>query len=189
MSRTDTATSLTDRFEPALERAGAVTAEARDRARAGAGIARERASEAASEARERAADVAERLEPTASRVAETTGTVVRRGIASAAVIPDVVGKVLEILSRLLSGLAEQGRGVAARIEPPKAQRRRSRLKIVGWFGAGFVAGTAAGWILHARSQEEPAPPYGYVDLDDREVSPYDDTAADIDARRHNTPVG
>lgn len=199
MSRNEPATALADRLEPVRERVGVLSAQARDRAKVGADSARVRAAEAASEARTRASDVVERLDPTTSRVADTASDTVRRGLATVALLPDVVARALTVLSRLLSGLAEQGRGVAARIEPPRAHRRRTRLKTAGWFGAGFLAGTVTGWILHARAREEPAPPYGYVDLDEDDLEAMDAAASDegaygagatdIDARRHNTSVG
>lgn len=178
------ATALSDRLEPARERIGVATAEARERARSGAEIAKERAGEA----RERAAEAAERLEPTASRVADTAGTYAKRGLGLVAFLPDLLAKVLEVLSGLLSSAAEQGREVAARVEPPKHVRRRRGLRTAGWFGAGFLAGAVAGWVAHARAQAEPEPPYGHVDLDRQEESPYGEEATAIDARRHNTPV-
>lgn len=179
-----TATALSDRLEPARERLGVAAIEARERARVGAEVARERAGDA----RERAAEVAERMEPTASRVADTAGTYARRGLGLVALLPDVVSRLLELLSHLLSGLADQGRELAARVEPPKHVRRRRGLKTVGWFGAGFLAGVVAGWVAHARAQQEPEPAYGHVDADDAEHSPYGEEATAIDARRHNTPV-
>lgn len=179
-----TATALSDRLDPARERIGVAAAGARERARTGAEVARERAGEA----RERAAEAAERLEPTASRVADTAGTYAKRGLGLLAFLPDVLSRVLEILSSLLSSAAEQGREVAARVEPPKHVRRRRGLKTAGWFGVGFLAGAVAGWVAHARAQAEPEPPYGHVDLDHQQVSPYGEEATAIDARRHNTPV-
>lgn len=177
MSRADTATALTDRLEPARERLGVAATEARERARAGA-----------AEARERASEVAERMEPTTSRVAETAGTAARRGLGLVALLPAVLSRLLELLSDVLSGAAEQGREVASRIEPPKKVRRRRGLKTAGWFGAGFLAGAVAGWVAHARAQQEPEPPYGHVDVDQVEASPYGEDAQAIDARHHNAPV-
>lgn len=180
-----TATALSDRIEPARERLGVAATEARERARSGAEVAKERAAEA----KERAAEAAERFEPTASRVADTAGTYAKRGLGLLAFLPDVLSRLLEILSGLLSSAAEQGREVAARVEPPRHVRRRRGLKTAGWFGAGFLAGAVAGWIAHARAQAEPEPPYGHVDIDRPEtVSPYGEEATAIDARRHNAPV-
>ena len=168
-----TATTLSDRLDPARERIGAAATEAREKA---------------AEARLKAAETAERLEPTASRVADTAGTYAKRGLGLLAFLPDVLSQLLEIVSRLLSSAADQGREVAARVEPPRHVRRRRTLKTAGWFGLGFLAGGVAGWIAHARAQAEPEPPYGEVDLDRAQVSPYGDEAAAIDARRHNAPV-
>lgn len=179
MGRANASSALADRLEPARERVSAATAEARERARVGAEIARDRATE-----------VADRLEPAAHDASEAAGRLARRAVSAASTLPDVLGRVLEVLSRLLSSLAEQGREVAAQIEPPKKHKRRSRLRTAAWFGGGFVAGAATGWVLHARTtRDEP-------DLFYEEVGPaaavdtgtYDDRAAAIDARRTDTPV-
>lgn len=178
-----TSATLTDRLDPARERLEEAAGEARQRARV-----------RAAEARDRAAEVAERVEPTAQRVADTAGTVARRGLGLVALLPDFLSRLLEILSHLLSGLAEQGREVAARVEPPKSVRRRRGLRTAGWFGAGFLVGGLAGWIAHARVHEDPEPPYGHVDVDQLDTSSYDDgspygqDATAIDARRHNAPI-
>ena len=179
--------TLTDRLDPARERLEDVADEARERARVGAAAARVRATEA----RERAAEVAERMEPTASRVADTAGTYARRGLGIVALLPDLLSRVLEILSHLMSGLADQGREVASRVEPPRRVRRRRGLKTAGWFGAGFLLGGVAGWVAHARFEQEPEPPYGHVDLDRSDLASPGEAApgaADIDARRQDTPA-
>lgn len=172
-----TATALTDRIEPARERLGVAASEARVRARAGA-----------EEARERAAEVAERMEPTASRVADVAGTAAKRGLGLVALLPDLLSRILEILSRLLSGLADQGREVAARVEPPAHVRRRRGLRTAGWFGTGFLAGALAGWVAHARSQREAQPPYGHVEVEADHLEAYGADAAVIDARQDDAPV-
>lgn len=180
MSRSGSATNVTDRLEPARERLSS----AAERARDGAEVARVRAREGAELARERAAEVAETVEPQARRGAAAVSRAGRTALQAGSLVPGLLSRVLALLATLTGGLAERGREVAARIEPPKTVRRRSKLRTAGWFVAGFGAGAATGWILRART-EEPAydPQVGSTD-----VPPYGEEAAAIDARRENAPL-
>ncbi|MBW3621205.1 MAG: hypothetical protein KY461_13250 [Actinobacteria bacterium] len=171
MSRTDTAHRVADRLEPARD----LLAEAGGRAREGAGIARERM-----------ADVAEAVEPGARRVSATVAGGARTALSSLSFLPAVLSQVLTLLAGLTGGLAERGREVAARIEPPASVKRRSRLRTLLWFLGGFGAGTATGWVLHARMQEHPAPADLAPEGSDR---PYGEAAAPIDARRESAGLG
>lgn len=168
MSRTDTAHRMAERLEPARE----LLAEAGEKARDGADIARERM-----------ADVADAVEPGARRVSSSVAGGARTVVASLSFLPAVLSQLLSLLAGLTGGLAERGREVAHRVEPPASVKRRSRLRLVLWFLGGFGAGTATGWVLHARMQEPPAPalhPEAGV------TRPYGDAASPIDARRENT---
>ncbi len=183
MLRTDRRPDLADRLEPARER----LAHAGDRAREGAEVARDRVAEGAEVARERIAEVAEQVEPTVSRSASAAASAGRSALAVASTLPSLLSKLLGLLSVLSASLAERGREVAARVEPPKAERRRSTLRTAAWFGGGFGVGVAAGWVLHARMQEpahEADDGYGHAPAE----SPYGADAAAIDARRENAPT-
>lgn len=170
MSRNDTAHRGTGRLEPARD----LLAEAGDRARDGAGIARERM-----------ADVAGAVEPGARRVSATVASGARTAVSTLSFLPAVLSQVLTVLAGLTGGLAERGREVAHRVEPPASVRRRSRLRTLLWFLGGFSAGTATGWVLHARMQEPPAP----AERPDTGVTrPDGQTASPIDARRENAAL-
>lgn len=152
MSLSDTATQLRQRADKA--RSGAE--HALERATEGAEIARERATESAEWARERASEAIEAAEPVGGRVMRAVKSLVRVLFSLFLTGPGVLAKVLGILSNLLSGVTERGREIAARVDPPKAERRKRRLAAVGWFAGGFAAGTAAGWVVHSRmNAEEP----------------------------------
>lgn len=175
MGRTPTAHRASDRLEDRLEPAREFLAEAGDRAR-----------DTAEVARERLADVAEAVEPGARRVSSTVADGARTAAASLSFLPAVLSQVLTVLAGLTGSLAERGREAAHRVGPPASVKRRSRLRTVLWFLGGFGAGTATGWVLHARLQEPPAPaardPYGVDRPADGPVSP-------IDARREDARLG
>lgn len=164
-------TKTTQRLEPARE----FLADAGDRAR-----------DTAEVARDRLADAAEAVEPGARRVSSTVAGGARTALASVSFLPAVLSSVLGFLATLTGSLAERGREVAHRVEPPASVKRRSKLRTLLWFVGGFGAGTATGWVLHARMQEPPAPaerePYGITRPTDGPVSP-------IDARRENARLG
>lgn len=172
-SRTDTAHRVAERLEPARD----LLADAGDRARDGA-----------EHARERMAEVAESVEPTARRVSSSVAGGARTLVSSLAFLPGILSSVLGVLAGLTGSLAERGREVAHRVEPPASIRRRSRLRTALWFLGGFGAGTATGWVLHARMQEAPAPaepaPVGTTEpiRPNGTASPIDARRADIDLR-------
>lgn len=181
MSRRDT--KVADRLEPARER----LSHAGELAREGAEIARERAREGVEVARERATEVTETLEPTVRRSTAAVSGAARSALAFLTVVPSLLAKLLAVLATLSGGLAERGREVAARVEPPRSERRRSAVRTAAWFAGGFTAGTAAGWVLHARMQERPyESDHGYGGT--TEGSPYGEEAEAIDARRENAPI-
>lgn len=171
--RTSTRRPTSDQVSERLQVAG-------DRARETAGVARERAGDLAETARERAGDLAESARPATDRARSTLSTVGRTALGVGVGVPALLSKLLGVLASLSGGLAERGREVADRIEPSTGARRRSRLHTVLWFLGGFGAGTAAGWVLHARAHHEPVPSdLGY----ETEGAPYGDEARVIDARR------
>lgn len=166
MSRTDAAHTMAERLEPARER----LAEVGDRARDGAEIARERL-----------ADAAEAVEPHAREVSGKLAAGARTTLGLLSFLPALLSQVLTVLAGMTGGVAERGRELAHRVEPPASVKRRSRLRTLLWFAGGFGAGTAAGWVLHARMQEPPAAaaePTGGE-------RPYGEAASPIDARREN----
>lgn len=153
---------------------------------------RERLVAAGHDARERAHDAAQALEPHLEAgtrtVGQVAGRVGRRSAAVAATLPGLLSRVLAILSSLLENVAEQGREVAARVEPPRTVKRRSRLRTASWVGGGMAVGFVAGWVAHARMAEPAAPP-SYESSPGVGESPYDEErAAPIDARRTGSGV-
>lgn len=166
---------VSDRIEAARGRAVDVTETARDRA-----------TELAGTARDRAGDLAHDLEPKARDLGDRVSGVFRTLLAVLLPLPTVLSKVLGVLSNLSGGVAERGRELADRVEPPKSSKRRSKLRTALWFLGGFGAGAATGWVVHARMHEEPVDPdLGYAGP---QGAPYGDEAASIDARRANADL-
>lgn len=169
MGRTSTSRRVTERLEERLEPARDLLTEAGERAR-----------DTAEVARDRAADLAEAVEPRARELGAAVGGGARTALGALALLPALVTQLLTFLAGVTGALAERGREVADRIEPPAAAKRRSKLRLALWFLGGFGAGTAAGWVLHARMQEPPAsaePAAG------TQEGPAGETASPIDARR------
>lgn len=190
MRTTDTASQVLERLGPARDRAVAAGHDARAIAQDVAGRAQEAAYEAAAVARERAGELAEAMEPTARQVSDQVNAAARRAVGVASTLPAVLSGVLGVLAKLLGDVAEQGRVLAHRVEPPRSVRRRSRLRAVLWFAGGFAAGAATGWVLHDRLQAGSAASLPEEERPDLPVrpeasSPYGAEAAAIDARREN----
>jgi hypothetical protein len=155
MKTSGTVSQLTDRLEPA-----------RERARVGA-----------EHARDRAADVIDDIEPVAAGALRRLFRTIRSLVGALMVVPQVLAGLLGLVSRGLGGVADRGRLLAAKVEEPASLRRRRRARAVGLVAGGFGAGFVTGWILHARLQQPPAP----AELDDE--SPYGEDASPIDVRR------
>lgn len=184
MTHHHTAHRVADQLEPARERLSVVS----DRAREGADLARDRAREGMGVARERAAEVAETVEPQARRASAAIAGATRGTLASLTVVPGILSKALALLATSTGALAERGREAAARVEPPAAHKRRSKLRTAAWFLGGFGAGAATGWLVHARMYEPPhQADIGYPDAG--EGSPYGPEADVIDARRGDASLG
>lgn len=196
-------TSLGDRLDPARERVTEAGDRLRERvepavevALSRAGEAREVARHRAEEARERATEVAKELEPTRRRVAEKAGPTLRTLVGFLAVIPSLLARLFSLASSLSDTLAEQGREVAARVEPPKHVKRSNRLRTAGWAAGGFAAGLATGWVIHSRTHEHPQQPeydFGASSVPGATAgtatSPYGEDAEAIDARRERADLG
>ena len=184
--------TLAHRLDPAhlAEATDSARERLRDRVEPTAELARERAEVA----RERASELAEAIEPTRQRVAGAVGPALRTLVRALLMLPSVLAKVVGWLSGVVETLAERGREAAARVEPPKARKRATRLRTAGWVAGGFAAGAATGWIVHARMQarrQEPYAPAGVPQAPGAPApsgSPYGEEAAAIDARHRNADM-
>lgn len=174
-------TAVADRLEPARERA----LQARERAAEGAGIARERAAEGLEIARERATEgvehASEAIQPLWRRVSALVASLVTTVLSLAAAGTGTASRALTAVSSAAGSLAEQGREVADKVEPSKAERRRGKLRSVGLFAGGFAAGAATGYVIKARSESHGPQPS--VTGAPGAGSTYGQEAAAIDARR------
>lgn len=174
--RTHTGGRAAEHLEDRLERARDRLADAGERARGTVEVARERGAEVV-------AEVAETVEPRARQAGAAVAGGARTAVSSLAFLPAVLSQVLTFLAGLTGGLAERGREVAYRVEPPTSVRRRTRTKLVLWFLGGFGAGTATGWVLHARMHEPSAAAGGAPVAGETTASAYGEAASPIDARR------
>jgi hypothetical protein len=83
----------------------------------------------------------------------------RAGLTPLLALPALAVRGLRALSEVADDLAERGADVSERsrelvaaVPPSKAERRRSRAKLVGVAGLGFLAGIITGWVLAGRRQ-------------------------------------
>jgi hypothetical protein len=74
-------------------------------------------------------------------------------------LPALAVRGLRALSEVADDVAERGadasergRELVAAVPPSKAERRRSRAKLAGVAGLGFLAGIITGWVLAGRRQ-------------------------------------
>jgi hypothetical protein len=181
MGRSTSTERVTRRLEDRLDAArGLLGGSARDLLVDAGGRARDTAEVARDRGAEMAAELTDTVEPRARELGAAVAGGARTAVSSLSFLPAVLSQVLTFLAGLTGGLAERGREAAYRIEPPASVRRRSRLRTVLWFLGGFGAGTATGWLLHARMQEPPASAGGYPVAGEETVG---DPTSPIDARR------
>jgi hypothetical protein len=83
----------------------------------------------------------------------------RAGLTPLLALPALAVRGLRGLSEVADDLAERGAEVSERsreliaaVPPSKAERRRSRAKLAGVAGLGFLAGLITGWVLAGRRQ-------------------------------------
>lgn len=132
MSGNNRATALRQRLDPTRQ----------------LGRLRRRAVEQGDGALEEAADQVESVADGIEDAGLAVGDLVRAVLRGVATVPSSLAWLLGGLAGLLDRLAESGREVAHRVEPPRAERRRRRLASAAWFTGGFGLGAAVGWLLH-----------------------------------------
>lgn len=116
-----------------------------------------RAVEQAGEAVERATGPADAVASGIEDAGTTLGDGLRAMLRAAAAVPSALAWALGLLAGVLDRLAESGRTVAHRVEPPRAERRRRRLTSAALFAGGFGAGAAVGWIVHRELSDRQDP--------------------------------
>lgn len=151
---------LSDLGDEARSRSRELADEARERSAPLRASARERAEELGEQARDRAKDRAQHLVSATHRAtpdaAAGFGDLVAAVVTALAAVPMLFARLLRLAGVWVDRAADQGRDLAASVEPSKRVRRRRHARTAAWAGGAFGVGFAAGWLVHDRMQRQSA---------------------------------
>jgi hypothetical protein len=171
-------TTATEAAHDAQGRLSTLSGEARVRGQELAETARGRSEELGVEARDRAKVLGTQAKHRAQGIvtaageaspdaAQGFGDLVGAVVSAVAAVPLLLARLLRLATVWVDRATEQGRTVAARVEPPKSVRRSRRARTAAVASGAFGIGFALGWVLHERLHAEPEHPYvepGATDL-------------------------